>query len=395
MLKTSDKFNHFEKDYPFKKIYEEAEKDLDKKIKIIDLATGDPIADPPKETIASCIKSLKAGRSARYPNPTGSEEFIKKVKEHLNKTWKINITEDNICSSNGVKEAVFSFIMAFTNPGDYCLVPTPAYPIYRSATLWAGATPHFLPLIKENNYLPDFKSVPKEILKKTKIIFINYPNNPSGKIPSDNFYKDLILWAKKNNIIIAHDEVYKDFTKDGKLAKSILNFTKDNVISFYSLSKIYAMQGWRTGFVVGDNKLLKYYKKYKVFTDSGTPTFIQDTSAEILTDLKLKNILQERFKKCKKLIIDTFKKMGWNIEDTESTFYIWLKIPDKFKDDVWVMERFLKKDISTIVLPGSWITETINGINYGEKYIRIACISSLEDTKFFVKRILKAKDLYV
>jgi len=391
----SNKFDNFNKEYPFKEIYTKIDEFKLKNIKIVDFATGDPIAKPPKTAISSCIKSLKKGRSERYPNPTGSKEFIKNLLTHIKKVWKIKVSENNICSSNGVKEAIFSFVMAFTNPGDYCIIPTPAYPIYKTATIWAGAKPYFVPLLKKNDYLIDFNSIPKNIIKKTKIIFINYPNNPTGKIPDDNYYKKLVLWAKLNNIIIVHDEVYKDFTKDNKPAKSILNFTMDNVISFYSLSKIYAMQGWRIGFVVGDEKLIKYYKKYKIYTDSGTPTFIQDASSSVLSNLKLKTRLQIRFKKSQELILNAFRKLGWEIEDTDSTFYVWQKIPNKFKDGSQIMARFIENDIATLVLPGNWITESINKKNIGKKYIRIACISNISDTKLFVKRILKAKDLYV
>jgi LL-diaminopimelate aminotransferase len=184
----------------------------------------------------------------------------------------------------GSKEGIAHFPLAFVNPGDVVLCPDPAYPVYKIGTLFAGGVPYILPLKEENNFLPDFKSVPSDVQKKAKIIWINYPNNPTSATATREFYKELIDWAKQHNIIVASDLAYSEVYFDGERPPSILEIegAKDVAIEFHSLSKTFNMTGWRLGMAVGNERLIAGLGKVKTNVDSGQFQAIQEAGITAL-----------------------------------------------------------------------------------------------------------------
>ena len=189
----------------------------------------------------------------------------------MKKRFSVDLDSETEISSNiGSKESIFNFPEAFINPGDLVICPSPGYPPMKTGTIFAEGTPYFVPLLEKNNWLIDFESIPEEIAQKAKIIWLNYPNSPTGAIANREYYEGLTGWADKNNVIIAADEgCYIDIYFDEKPI-SILEVAREGIVAFYSLSKRNNMTGYRVGFVAGDSKVIDIYKRLKTNIDSGT-----------------------------------------------------------------------------------------------------------------------------
>ncbi len=356
-------------------------------IKAIDFGVGDP-KEPTPEIVRNIIKkAVDARKSSGYPSYIGSEEYRREISKWYKKRFNISLDyETEISSTIGAKESVFNFPEAFINPGDYVIIPNPGYPPYERGTLFAEGKPYFLSLLKENNFLMDISNIPREIVKKSKLLWINYPSNPTGAMASKEFLKEVIDFGHDNNIIIASDECYSEIYFNEK-PHSILEYSKEGVVAFQSLSKRSAMTGYRIGWIAGDREIIAAFRKLKTNIDSGTPTFIQDAAISALNDEKHVEEMRNQYKKKRDILINALISIGLEDCRPDAALYVWQKTPKNI-DGINFTKKLLQKKIAIVVTPGVLISTTINDFNPGNNYVRFALVPTLDETKEAARRII-------
>ena len=356
-------------------------------IEPIDFGVGDPTVPTPNFIRRACKKALDARASSGYPSYIGDPVFREAVAAWMETRFSVKMDPaTEVSSTLGSKEAVFNFHEAFVNPGDYVIIPSPGYPPYRTGTVFAEGTPYYVPLLAENDFLPDLSSIPVDIADKAKIIWVNYPNSPTGKVAPDAFYRELIDFARQHGIIIASDEAYTEIYFEKK-PRSLLEFAKEGIISFFSLSKRSAMTGWRVGWVAGDREVVGAFRKTKTNIDSGTPTFIQDAAAEALGDERHVEQMRSEYRRKRDIIVKALVDAGLTKCVPEATIYVWQKVPDDMTS-VDFAKKLLAKETAIVVTPGHWLSQaTETGLNPGQGYVRFALVPSIEQTKLAAKRL--------
>ncbi|MCK5558888.1 MAG: aminotransferase class I/II-fold pyridoxal phosphate-dependent enzyme, partial [Candidatus Hydrogenedentes bacterium] len=353
----------------------------------IDFGVGDPTVATPQFIRRSCKRALDARASSGYPTYIGDPGFREAVAQWLKNRFSVKLDpETEITSTIGSKEAVFHFPKAFVNPRDYVIIPTPGYPPYMTGTIFAEGVPYFVPLLAQNDFLPDMSSIPPDVANKTKIIWVNYPNSPTGKLATDTFYRELMEFAQKYGVIIASDEAYSELYFEEK-PRSLLEFGKEGIISFFSMSKRSAMTGWRVGWAAGDRRIVAAFREIKTNIDSGTPTFIQDAAAEALGDERHVARMRAQYKKKRDIMAKALVKAGLPECLPEAAIYIWQRVPEGMTS-VDFAKKLLQKDIAVVTTPGEWISEsTVSGLNPGRQYVRFALVPSMEQTRLAADRL--------
>lgn len=372
--------------YAFAEIDRKVARLKEEGIHVIDFGVGDPTEPPPKiarEAIKKCV-DLRATEG--YPSYIGSRDFRRAIADWTRRRFAIQLSvETEICASVGSKEAVFNFPKAFIDPGDVVLVPNPGYPPYSRGALFAGADVFFMNILPENGFLPDLDSIPEDVRERARIMWINYPNNPTGAVAPREFFEKAISFGHKNDIIIASDEAYSE-NYYGDPPHSILEFERDGVAVFHSLSKRSCMTGYRVGWVAGDSQIIDAFKRLKTNIDSGTPTFIQDAAVAALSDEVHVEGMRELYRKKRDVIVDAFVGAGISESRPDATLYIWQRVPEGF-DSVSFAERLLQPDIAVVVTPGTLISEETPCGNPGEGFVRLALVPSLEECELAAARI--------
>lgn len=357
-------------------------------IEIIDLGVGDPAkVDPPPDFVISSLSEFaEQKKHGGYPRCKGDETFLQSCAQYMKREFNVDLNpETEINITLGSKEAVFHFPMVVVNPGDIVICPTPGYPPFHLGTIAARGVPYYVPLYEKNNFLPDFSMIPSEIAEKAKIIWINYPNSPTGAMAPLEWYEKLIDWAHKYNIIIAADEgAYIEICFEKK-QHSILEITKEGVIAFYSLSKRNNMTGYRVGFVAGDAKIIDGFNQLRNQLDNGVPQFIQEAAVLALEDTDFIKPGRELYRVKREIIMDAFRERGFPPSKSEATFFIWQKAL-KGMSGLELSQRLL--DIGIVVIPGAALTQpTSFGESPGEDYVRIAVIPTIENIEKAAERI--------
>jgi len=352
---------------------------------IIDFGVGDPDQSTPSHIISALKEAVEDPQNHRYALDQGIPSLRQAISRWYKKRFNVDLDyETEILPLIGSKEGLAHFPLAFLNPGDFVLVPDPSYPPYRGGTILAGGKVYSLPLIAENNFLPDLKKIPRRILKKAKVIFINYPNNPTASIAERDFYKEVVEFAFKNKIIVVSDLAYSEIYYDGYKPISFLEIegAKEVGLEFHSLSKTYNMTGWRIGWVCGNKNLVSALAKVKSNIDSGIFSAIQKAGVCALDGPqdcveKMRKLYQER----RDVLVDGLVSLGWKVEKPLATFYLWQKISQKVKSIEFAKILLEKADI--VVTPGIGFGE------YGEGYIRFALTVDKERIKEAISRLKK------
>ncbi|MCX6112375.1 MAG: aminotransferase class I/II-fold pyridoxal phosphate-dependent enzyme [Proteobacteria bacterium] len=357
----------------------------------IDFGIGDPKEPTPEFIRKAAKESIDNNASRGYPIYNGTFEYRYAISKWNKKRFNVVLDpEKEICAAIGAKEIIFNLPNAFIEPEDYVIIPNPGYPPYMKGTLFARGIPYFLDLNSSNNFLPDFNSIPQDVLKKTKIIWLNYPNNPTGAVAPLDFYKAIVEFAKKHDILVVSDECYSElYFEETNRTHSILEVTKEGVLCVNSLSKRSCMTGWRIGWICGDEKLITAVKKLKTNIDSGIPYFIQDAAIAALADEK--HVEEHRAKLLLKrdIIVNAFKKAGLNDCTPKGTFYIWQKLPESIKG-LDLCKKLLEPKYAIVLSPGAWLAETINGVNPAQNYVRMALVPTVEECKIAAEKIIHA-----
>lgn len=340
--------------------------------KITDLSIGDPDLPVEKNIIQALIDGLKLKNFNKYPPYDGIEKLKKAISKYYEEIFSVKLELNEILILIGSKEGINNIIPAVCDFGDYVIIPTPSYPVYKTCCdLW-GVKSWSLQLTEENSYLPKFEDIPKEILGKSKMMVLNYPNNPTGAVANSEFYKEIIRLCSKNNILLYNDGAYNEIIKEGEEPLSILQFDdKKKCIEFGTFSKIYNMTGFRIGYAVGNSSIIKSLLKVKSNVDSGQFIPIQYAASEAL---KLSRDYINKIRKVYDIRRNTAKKIlkEHNIHffDGDGTFYIWCRTPSKYSTEKFCEELLYKYCI--VVTPGNAFG------SIGKEYFRI---SLTEDTE--------------
>ena len=374
--------------YAFAEVDKEVAKLKKQGITPIDFGVGDP-QDPTPEVIRqACKEAIDKRASAGYPSYIGEAEFRETIAKWMKKRFNVSLDfEKEITSSIGSKESVFNFPEAFINPGDYAISPNPGYPPYERGTLFAEGKNYFYNLTEENNFYPEIDKIPKDVVKKAKIFWVNYPNNPTTQIATKEFYKEIIDFGMDNDIIIASDEPYTENYYDEKPI-SILEIGRENAVVFQSLSKMSNMTCYRVGWLCGDENIISVFKKLKTNIDSGTSTIIQDAAVAALKNDGYMNDLRKNYKIKRDLIVNAMVNAGLPKCEPKATIYIWQKGPEGLSS-VDFAKKLLAKDVAVVTTPGSWISREVDGVNPGEGYVRFALVPTIEECKKAAERISK------
>jgi LL-diaminopimelate aminotransferase len=354
-------------------------------VKLIDLSIGDPDLPTPDRILKRFHKEVDDPKNHNYPPYEGTKEFRAAVAAWYKKRFNVDLDPDKeVLSLIGSKEGIAHVFFAFMDPGDYALVPDPGYPVYNVATILAGGIPYPVPLLRSNGFLPDLDSIDKNIVKKSKLLFINYPNNPTSAVAGKEFLKDAVAFCKKNDLLLCSDLAYSEVSFDGYRAMSVLEVpgAKDVAIEFHSLSKTYNMTGWRIGMAVGSSYAVSALSIIKTNVDSGIFKAIQAAGVEALNGPQkniddMNNIYAER----RNILVEGFNSLGWDIEYPKATFYIWAPVPKSFTSQGFVTH--LLEKTAVLAVPGSGYGK------YGEGYIRLSITADKEKLKEAVARFKK------
>ncbi|MDR3111776.1 MAG: aminotransferase class I/II-fold pyridoxal phosphate-dependent enzyme [Elusimicrobiota bacterium] len=362
--------------YLFTKISLLKKEAFEKKLDVIDLGMGNPDMPTPAHIVDILCDSIKHHKNThRYPQAKGIPKFRKAIVQWMSRRFGVELDYENeVLALIGSKEGIAHICMAYLEAKDYALVCDPSYPVHFNGVALAGAKIFRMPLLEKNNYLPDFTKIPTKILQKTKIMFLNYPNNPTAAVVEDlSFWKETIHFCKKYDILLVSDNAYSELTFGNYYAPSIFEFSgaKNVALEFHSFSKTFNMAGWRLGWVCGNKKLLYPLEKFKSFLDYGPPLFIQLAGVAALNGhqnciRELSRVYEKRMQK----MVHGLKKNGWKAKETKATMYVWAGLPNCLAKEgsLSVAERLLK-ETGVVVSPGVSFGES------GEGYARMSLVT--------------------
>ncbi|MBI1871200.1 MAG: LL-diaminopimelate aminotransferase [Chlamydiae bacterium] len=351
---------------------------------IIDMGIGDPDIATPQPIIDRLSEAAQEPKNHRYALDAGLPEFRKAISEWYERRFQIHLDPNTeVLPLIGSKEGIGHIPLAFINQGNRVLVPEPGYPVYQAGTWFAGGEPIYMSLLEKNNYLPDFSLLSKNDLSKAKLMFINYPNNPTGATANLSFYDEAFQFAKKNHIFVCHDAAYTEIYY-GEKPHSFLEVpgAKDIGIEFHSLSKTFNMTGWRIGFAVGNAEILKGLAKVKSNLDSGIFYAIQWAGVEALRlpDQELQHLL-EIYRERRDVLVKGLRSAGWKVKNPDASFYIWASVPSGLTSKGMALQ--LLEELGLVVTPGVGFGSS------GEGYIRFSITLPVERIREAVLRLEK------
>ncbi|NMC64456.1 MAG: aminotransferase class I/II-fold pyridoxal phosphate-dependent enzyme [SAR324 cluster bacterium] len=340
--------------------------------KVISLGIGDPDYPTPDPIVKELIRAIDDPQDLnrhRY----GCDVPVELLKEEATAFYKrrfgVRLSDLQIVATTGSKDAIVQFCMGLLNPGDLAIASGPGYPTYNIGHAFAGSQTYFTPLLKQNAFLVDFKSIPKDICRLAKIMWLNYPNNPTTAVASLDFFKQAVEFGRENNILICHDAAYTENTYDGFIAPSILEVdgADEVAVEFFSLSKAFNMTGWRVGVVVGNTTAVRALQTVKENVDNGSLRAIQFAAAKAfsLAESIIPSV-NKVYKRRRDFVVDTLNSSGWDVEKPKGTIYVWASVPERYKGSSAAFATELLEKTGVVVTPGLGYGE------WGEGYFRIS-----------------------
>ena len=357
-------------------------------IDLISLGIGDPDLTTPDLILNEMIKQVRYPENQNYPTSMGEQDFREAVQRWYKVRFNVEFDADNeVNNLIGGKEGIANIARAFVNPGDIVLCPSPGYPVYENgATKLCDGEPYLVPLLEENNFLPEFETIDTSILKKAKLMYLNYPNNPTGATAPKAFLKKAVDYAEDYNFIIVYDNPYSELTFDDYIAPSLLQIDR-NHIEINSASKIFCMTGFRCGWAVGHEDIIKGIRKVKSQIDSGSPRFIQKAVIKGLneyTSEKKPKIVKEIIKTYeirRDALVKGLNEIGWRTEKPKATFYVWAHIPEGETNSMDFVKKLI--DVGVVLTPGAGFGK------FGEGFVRFALTQPINKIKEALERIEK------
>ncbi|MEJ2732614.1 MAG: LL-diaminopimelate aminotransferase [Anaerolineae bacterium] len=358
---------------------------------IIRLDIGSPDLPPPDFVIEAMCSSVQEPTHHSYAGYYGTPELRTAIAAYYENRFGVILDPaKEVTPLIGSKEGIANVALAFVDPGQPVLVPDPGYPTYGLGTLLAGGTPVRMPLLAENDFLPDLDSIPREVALSAKILWLNYPNNPTGAIASLGFFERVVDFARRSELLVCHDNPYCDVTFDGYAAPSLLQVpgAMDVALEFNSLSKTYNMAGWRIGMAVGSATAVEALARTKTNIDSGVFRPIQDAAVVALTgDQTWLQKRNEVYRERRDLILETLREIGIHAAKTKASLYVWARVPERYDSQRFATQLLEEAGIS--VAPGSAF-----GPN-GEGFVRISLGMSTERVREAMERLKRFADSFL
>ena len=383
-MKKAERINQLPP-YLFAEIDKKIREALNKGVDVIKLGIGDPDMPTPKYVIDRMLTEVTLPRNHCYPPDEGLQEFREAVSRFYDRRFQVKLdSETEVVPLIGSKEGIAHISTCFVNPGDLNLVPDPGYPVYSIGTLFAGGEVYRMPLLEDNNYLPDLSKISEDAASQAKLMFLNYPNNPTGAVSTREFFQEVVEFARKNDIIVCHDGAYMDIAFEGYEPLSFLEIpgAMEVGIEFGSLSKPFNMTGWRVGYAVGSADVLEALYRYKTNIDSGNFKAVQYAGVEALDNpaaqehiSKMQQLYQER----RDVVVKALQEAGWPSVKPQASFYVWAPVPKGYTSQDFV--AFILDKTGVVVTPGRGFGE------YGEGYFRIALTVEVERLQEAMDRI--------
>jgi LL-diaminopimelate aminotransferase len=373
--------------YLFAEIDRRKREALARGVDLIDLGIGDPDIPTPAPIVEKLLEGASKPVNHRYPSSSGMAEFRDAVSGWYKSRFNVNLDPTKeVVSLIGSKEGIGNMAVAFVDPGDVVLVASPCYPVYHIGTAFNGGKNFFLPLKRENHFLPDLDSIPSEVARQAKLLWINYPNNPTAAVADADFYKRVIDFANKNNVIVCHDAAYTEMGYDGYRPMSFLEVdgAREVGIEFHSLSKTFNMTGWRIGMAVGNPEIVGGLAQAKSNLDSGIFQAIQEAGIEALrlSDKIIepsRTIYQER----RDILVDGLHAVGLECEKPRATFYVWVACPKGLSSADFTAK--LLDEAGVVTTPGNGFGDA------GEGYVRFTVCVDKERLREVAERIRRVK----
>ena len=370
--------------YLFARIDELKEEQERKGVDIIDLGIGDPDLPTPPHIVEALCVAARDPANHHYPSYVGMGAFRQAVSAWYRGRFKVSLDPNReVIALMGSKDGIAHIPEAFINPGDYVLVPDPGYPVYRTSTLFAEGRVYTMPLTASNHFLPELDRIPSRVVKKAKLMFLNYPNNPTATVAPPSFFREVVEFAEDHRIIVVHDNAYSEVSFDGYCAPSFLETpgAMEVGVEMHSLSKTYNMTGWRIGMACGNAEILGGLKRVKTNVDSGVFNAVQHAGIAALTGSQecirqSCRIYQER----RDALVHGLRDMGMECPLPSATFYVWAPV----ENGVAFATRLLE-EVGVVAAPGVGFGEC------GKQYIRFAITRSLERIQEAIDRIRRLR----
>ncbi|MCK4382577.1 MAG: aminotransferase class I/II-fold pyridoxal phosphate-dependent enzyme [Candidatus Lokiarchaeota archaeon] len=371
-------------------IFAEIEQIINKKklegVDLIPLGIGDPDLTTPELIISEMIKQVKNPENQNYPTSMGEQDFREAVQRWYKVRFNLDFdANDEVTNLIGGKEGVANIARAFVNPGDIVLCPNPGYPVYENgATKLCDGKAYLVPLLEENNFLPDFDTIDTEILKKAKLMYLNYPNNPTGAIAPKEFLKLAVDYAEDYKFLIVYDNPYSEFTYGDYIAPSLLEIDQNHV-EINSASKMFCMTGFRCGWAVGHKDVITGIRNVKSHIDSGCPRFIQKAVAKGLNEYasqekpKIVKEIVRTYERRRDALIEGLNNIGWKTKKPKATFFVWTRIPEGETNSMDFVKKLIDKGV--ILTPG------IGFGKFGEGFVRFALTQPIDKIIEALERI--------
>ena len=353
-------------------------------VDVISLGIGDPDLPTPQHIVDSLKRAAIEPKNHRYPDYEGLETFRRTAAQWYARRFGPEFDPAReVCVLIGSKEGIANFSTAVVDPGDIVLIPDPGYPVYYSGCVFNGGEPYFLLLKKENGFLPDLDAIPEEVARRAKLLWLNYPNNPTGATVNRSFFEKAVKFCLRNNVILAHDNAYSEIAYDGYRAPSTSNTlgARECAVEFHSLSKTFSMTGWRVGFVLGNAQLVAALGKVKTHFDSGVFQAVQEAAMTGLEGGDGDQLAEycAVYKERRDLLVGALRAIGLVCATPRATFYIWAEVPKGYSS-VSFTERVLK-EAGVVITPGSGFGKG------GEGFVRFSLTVPSERLNEAVARI--------
>ncbi|UCE18344.1 MAG: LL-diaminopimelate aminotransferase [Gemmatimonadota bacterium] len=352
---------------------------------VIDLGVGDPDMATPSLIIQRLRLEAARKETHRYPSYNGLQEFREVIADWFESRFSVPLDPNReVLVLIGSKEGLGHLPWALLDPGETAIIPNPAYPVYENGTLLAGGKPFRIPLLEEDRYLPDLEAIAPNMADAAKLLYLNYPNNPTGAVADADFFQSVVDWAVRYNVVICHDAAYTEIAFNGYRPPSLLSVAgaKKVGVEFHSLSKTFNMTGWRVGFAVGNADVIKALGEIKKNVDSGVFGAVQyagiealDHYSELIDDIRM--VYQDR----RDVLVEGLTRLGWKLHKTEATFYVWARPPVE-RSSTQLAERLLE-ETAIAVAPG------VGFGTLGEGYIRFSLTNEKSRIEEAVDRIKK------
>ena len=337
-------------------------------VDVIDLGIGDSDLPTPPHVIQALYQAALDPENHRYPSYEGMLAFRQAVADWYAKRFGVRLDpESEILTLIGSKEGTAHIPLAFVNPGDVVLVPDPGYPVYAAASWFAGAEVHFMPLRRENGFLPDLDAIPHEVARRAKLTYLNYPNNPTAACASREYFSRVVAFARRHGVIVCHDAMYSELRFDGYEPPSFLEVegAREVGVEFHSLSKTYSMTGWRIGFCVGNSRAVAGLARVKTNVDSGVFQAVQHAGIAALTGPQdIPEQYRKTYQDRRDIVLRGLTALGWEADVPKASFFVWAPVPKGL--DSRTFASHLLEQAGVVVTPGVGFGPS------GEGFYRIA-----------------------